>query len=401
MTKSRKKKKNYKLRRRVKRTIAALVMIMAIVIAAIPVENLGTMRAAANSEQLTDIDYTKYAYGEPGYDFGADEPIIDSLLLTKESNDYQGQQVKTYIFTGGILVEKLLVRPKADGEKVGIVSGLADGADNNVVINSEEYLDYVVIDEAYMNAVVSALANETYTASLKSENLKQNTIPSSLNLQPSSLDTKKLTVDKYEITGNNSSQTLQYSSNNNEYIIITMANGTGEDILKEQSDYNDWVAKYEEYNQKMQEVQTKIDDFLKTYGGAAPDITAAENAWNTINDEYKAIKQPDNFERKFSELCTGAGGSTDYKSSFLHKTICDRAVTEQYNLSLKGASLIEAGSGKFVIRMQPDGLDSKQITDASNHLITGKIKVEGIRNDAFKGNRDITSVSIYWCESIL
>ena len=53
MTKSRKKKKNYKLRRRVKRTIAALVMIMAIVIAAIPVENLGTMRAAANGEQLT------------------------------------------------------------------------------------------------------------------------------------------------------------------------------------------------------------------------------------------------------------------------------------------------------------------------------------------------------------
>ena len=41
-----KKKKNYKLRRRVKRTIAALVMIMAIVVAAIPVENYGTMQAA-------------------------------------------------------------------------------------------------------------------------------------------------------------------------------------------------------------------------------------------------------------------------------------------------------------------------------------------------------------------
>ena len=41
-----KKKKNYKLRRRLKRTIAALVMIMAIVVAAIPVENYGTMQAA-------------------------------------------------------------------------------------------------------------------------------------------------------------------------------------------------------------------------------------------------------------------------------------------------------------------------------------------------------------------
>lgn len=154
MTKSRKKKKNYKLRRRVKRTIAALVMIMAIVIAAIPVENLGTMRAAANSEQLTDIDYTKYAYGEPGYDFGVDKPIIDSLLLTKESIEYKGDEVITYIFTGGVLVEKLKVKPKTNGAKEGIVSGLADGADNNVVINSEEYLDYVVIDSAYMLSLI-------------------------------------------------------------------------------------------------------------------------------------------------------------------------------------------------------------------------------------------------------
>ena len=37
-------KKNFKLRRRVKRTIAALTMVMAIVVAAIPVENYGTMQ---------------------------------------------------------------------------------------------------------------------------------------------------------------------------------------------------------------------------------------------------------------------------------------------------------------------------------------------------------------------
>ena len=44
MTKSR--KKNYKLRRRVKRTIASIIMIMAVVVAAIPVENYGTMQAS-------------------------------------------------------------------------------------------------------------------------------------------------------------------------------------------------------------------------------------------------------------------------------------------------------------------------------------------------------------------
>ena len=45
MAKSR-KKKNYKLRRRVMRTIAALTMVMAVVVAAIPVENYGTMQAS-------------------------------------------------------------------------------------------------------------------------------------------------------------------------------------------------------------------------------------------------------------------------------------------------------------------------------------------------------------------
>ena len=53
MAKSR-RKKNYKLRRRVMRTIAALTMIMAIVVAAIPVENYGTM-LASDGQTLGDI----------------------------------------------------------------------------------------------------------------------------------------------------------------------------------------------------------------------------------------------------------------------------------------------------------------------------------------------------------
>lgn len=164
MTKSRKKKKNYKLRRRVKRTIAALVMIMAIVIAAIPVENLGTMRAAANSKQLTDNDYTGYAYGKPELDFGADEDILDKLQLTKtKSEEYGGEEVKTYIFAGGTLTEKLLVQQKLTDKNEGIVTGIA-GGDTNLVINSDEYLEYIVADKEYMDSVVAALEGEKYTA---------------------------------------------------------------------------------------------------------------------------------------------------------------------------------------------------------------------------------------------
>ena len=47
--KNNKGKKNYKLRRRVKRTVASLTMVMAVVVAAIPVENYGTMQASGVS----------------------------------------------------------------------------------------------------------------------------------------------------------------------------------------------------------------------------------------------------------------------------------------------------------------------------------------------------------------
>ena len=51
-----KKKKNYKLRRRVKRTIASITMAMAVAVAAIPVENYGRMQAAEDDIAVLSVD---------------------------------------------------------------------------------------------------------------------------------------------------------------------------------------------------------------------------------------------------------------------------------------------------------------------------------------------------------
>lgn len=56
MAKSR-RKKNYKLKRRVMRTVAALTMIMAIVVAAIPVENYGTTQAASEDARSIEENF--------------------------------------------------------------------------------------------------------------------------------------------------------------------------------------------------------------------------------------------------------------------------------------------------------------------------------------------------------
>ena len=399
MTKSRKKKKNYKLRRRVKRTIAALVMIMAIVIAAIPVENLGTMRAAANSEQLTDIDYTKYAYGEPGYDFGADEDILDKLQLTKtKSEEYGGEEVKTYIFAGGTLTEKLLVQQKLTDKNEGIVTGIA-GGDTNLVINSDEYLEYIVADKEYMDDVVAALEGEKYTAKATVTTEEVAPTISGVTLNPTKIETKQLEIKTFEVSSSNSGSTNITSSpvsyaGKNPYVVISAADNTGvEDIIKEHSGYADWEGKVAAYNQAMKELKTKLDAF-KTKYESATDVSNASKEWEDLKKERDKIESVDEkFEKNFKQLCEGAGGTTDYKSSFLHKTICDRAATEG-NLLLKGATLIDAGGGNFVIRMLPDAVSKDQTTDASNHLITGKITVKGIANNAFKEQRDLASVSI-------
>ena len=78
MAKSR-RKKNYKLRRRVMRTVAALTMIMAIVVAAIPVENYGTMQAASGVDMQTVYD----AYAQGTYKDSEDTSDLWDLAATE------------------------------------------------------------------------------------------------------------------------------------------------------------------------------------------------------------------------------------------------------------------------------------------------------------------------------
>ena len=62
-TARRKKRKNLKLRRTIRKTVAALIMIMAVIVAGLPVENLGTMRAQTASAVNISVQdlYEEYA----------------------------------------------------------------------------------------------------------------------------------------------------------------------------------------------------------------------------------------------------------------------------------------------------------------------------------------------------
>ncbi len=89
MAKKSRRKKNYKLRR-VMRTVAALTMIMAIVVAAIPVENLGIVQADnsralgdisddLNNSQDTPAEYSKAKYEDS---FSGGTAIVQRIVET-------------------------------------------------------------------------------------------------------------------------------------------------------------------------------------------------------------------------------------------------------------------------------------------------------------------------------
>lgn len=135
-----KKKKNFRLRRRVKRTIAALTMVMAIVVAAIPVENYGSMRAAEDELSVRSVD-TDFNM-EAKYKEDKDKEYWKAIYDDKKKGTYENGYTKDeYIIqqVNGTSVEDVY-KVKVNNNKAIISSGIA----SNIKANSKEYYGYVM-----------------------------------------------------------------------------------------------------------------------------------------------------------------------------------------------------------------------------------------------------------------
>ena len=86
-TGKKRKRKNVRLHRTVRRTIAAIFMIMAVVVAAIPVEQLGTMQAKTTTDvRTTSIDAIfKAVYNADGTNNAIDKKITAKV---SDANSY-------------------------------------------------------------------------------------------------------------------------------------------------------------------------------------------------------------------------------------------------------------------------------------------------------------------------
>ncbi len=155
-----KKKKNYKLRRRVKRTIASITMAMAVAVAAIPVENYGRMQAAEDDIAVLSVDPDFNMEGPT--DDGKVHPYSEdenegywTTKLYKSSEAYGGKKESDFTSSaekpvhqldGTTVVHAYNVMPNGTE---AIVSSKGDIDD--VKVNKSEYHDYVMFKAGDLN----------------------------------------------------------------------------------------------------------------------------------------------------------------------------------------------------------------------------------------------------------
>ena len=143
MTKS-KKKKNFKLRRRIKRTSAALTMVMAIVVAAIPVENYGTMQASGIEGRNLKEEAENYLWEDPK----AEDKVLKNPLY--EADDYE----KIYVSGSEETVQHIEGDTFIDAYKIKVINNDAmisqsvfEADIEKFDIYEEEYFNYIQMDD--------------------------------------------------------------------------------------------------------------------------------------------------------------------------------------------------------------------------------------------------------------
>ena len=150
----RRKKKNYKLRRRVMRTIAALTMIMAIVVAAIPVENYGTMRAAVASD---------WEYNDTDRDSATGNITISAIT----ENQFTTDSLTTQTLTDDLLADSVQVKAKSSNYGSEAIIVKYEGIETTLDISDKMYYNYAGFEkdkvEAWASAIQSNATKESYT----------------------------------------------------------------------------------------------------------------------------------------------------------------------------------------------------------------------------------------------
>lgn len=212
-----KNRKNLKMRRAVRKTVAAIIMIMAVIVAAIPVEQLGTMQAQTQTRAITDIPldtmyktYAEYMEQNPDTENKLVEEGVGIPVTAYEEGDiansstYDFKTVKITESGNGLLLDwQFLTKYKkgsTDKRQTVIVKYSGNGNfGDHVAVDEKLYTEYFMIMQEHIDKTIEGLKNETYTIEYKDDTSKSTeyTIPASTATDDKA---KKVTLKKLVTT---------------------------------------------------------------------------------------------------------------------------------------------------------------------------------------------------------
>lgn len=377
MAKSR-RKKNYKLRRRVMRTVAALTMIMAVVVAAIPVENYGTMQAAGAAWNEANAYPTNF-----------------DLLKVNRLNDndlkgYTNERVVQEV-SGGYLSTIVKVQAKnADSGAPAILDGFPSTTSSTALdVRENMYYQYVSYPESDIDNWVSALQGKNESYELKynisngvsrSWNGNSVTLPQKFDTTNSGIVFNRATNSYYDGTKNN----LIDRTRDTDFTAAEIFTNSDAYFAGVYSSYKSVV---DEYNREVEELESV--QFPETFTQADWDdfVGRVENQKKKFTDN--------NYTLMKAEVVVNADlGFTDH-SAFYLDSFCNRVECAEPKISLKGFTLENCyeirdteTANIYVVKWKKqdrsDLGERGKYVDQNGYLANGSVKIVGVADEAFR-----------------
>lgn len=422
MATKKRKKKNVKMRRQIWKTVSAILMIMAIVVAAIPVERYGRMEASTESKgnlKVSDLynmymNYHQDNEGSGGFQLAVTD--ADNFEMTSDT-DYSGViSCIRRIQNSDMLYWSFRYKDRTqNGITTAVIVDYNDNyLESNVTLNSSMPKDYWIITTGFVDAFIQTISSERFgvKANLVTETAGDGTtsftIPSSFTIAENgntsngtmSLTTSvadQNTIDLY---------TQYYPAHNTKFDYSNDVSGP--DFFTK---YGDSFTGYQSLKTAVQEYEDRISS-LKSAIDAAKQITddaSRANTLNNLNNDAQTLRNDINADARLTIQYT----SNDVKNSLgekIYEYIGSRIylyTTEGESIPLgdkyEFAEVIDtnhfSGSGtstQTTIRVPKyNGPDEQRPsnTDESGYLFYGKIGVSGIGNKAFQ-NAGITNLTV-------
>ena len=399
----RRKKKNYKLRRRVMRTIAALTMIMAIVVAAIPVENYGTMRAAARERTAWDLESgNDYESAANNFTKLGDDPLDGyTSSYTKKIQEVRGGYLSD--------IAEAWAKNNSSGADAILSGFLSTTGSTELDVKESMFYDYVQYPQDEIRAWVEDLQTkgEKFTLQFNHSSAGQVTRDSDTVVLPEKFDTANFdykgpeNTNAYTSLGSKNGAYTGFNTRKADVDFNAEKVFTGTDALLGGA-YSTYVSKINDYNRRVEEVAR----FQVT-------STTTDTQWNNFKSDVEAVKKlfDDQFAvgkaDEFLEVDVDENLDFSLNTKFYFANFCERVNTRNSNISLKGFTLencyISKDNGAttediYVAKWDQSnrddiGSEREKYVDSAGYLAEGSVKIVGIKENAFKDSQ-VTTVKL-------